>query len=194
MFNRIPLLLFVLAGLSWMGLQGCTPPPPPEPEVEAQLKEPTAPAKVDLPTISVEAMSYDELTEKIKEYKGKVVVLDYWATWCPECVAEFPGLVELHQSHGPDEVVCVSVSLDADGGDVEEVKPLVLEFLREKQANFPNILLKTGQRELRDQLDDFTAPPTMVVYNQEGELAKLFEAQEATYEQVTPFVEELLEK
>ena len=47
-------------------------------------------------------------------YRGKVVVLNFWATWCPPCVAEMPSLERLHRALGPEGLAVVTVSTDED--------------------------------------------------------------------------------
>jgi thiol-disulfide isomerase/thioredoxin len=49
------------------------------------------------------------------QFKGKVVVLDFWATWCPPCVKEMPGLAALQKKYGSDGLVVVGVSVDEAG-------------------------------------------------------------------------------
>jgi peroxiredoxin len=55
------------------------------------------------------------------QFKGKVVVVDFWATWCPPCRAEIPGYIEMVRKHGKDGLVIVGISLDQGGPEV--VKP-----------------------------------------------------------------------
>ncbi len=50
----------------------------------------------------------------LHDYKGKVVVLNFWATWCPPCVEEMPSLVDLQRRMG-DRVTVLAVSVDVDG-------------------------------------------------------------------------------
>jgi cytochrome c biogenesis protein CcmG/thiol:disulfide interchange protein DsbE len=52
-------------------------------------------------------------TVKLSQFRGKPVLLNFWATWCPPCVQEVPGLVSLQQQVG-DKVTILAVSMDVD--------------------------------------------------------------------------------
>jgi cytochrome c biogenesis protein CcmG, thiol:disulfide interchange protein DsbE len=56
-----------------------------------------------------------EKTVTLSQYKGKTVLLNFWATWCPPCVQEMPSMVELQKQLG-DQIVIVAVSTDVDEG------------------------------------------------------------------------------
>ncbi len=60
------------------------------------------------------------------DFKGKVVVLDFWATWCPPCRAEIPGYVDLYRKYGKDKLVIIGASVDEGGPAV--VKDFVTKF------------------------------------------------------------------
>src|SRR5690606_21316725 len=53
-----------------------------------------------------------------EQFKGKVVVVDFWATWCPPCRAEIPGYTQLQEKYGKDGFMIVGISLDQAGPDV----------------------------------------------------------------------------
>ena len=53
-------------------------------------------------------------TVKLSELKGKVVLLDFWATWCPPCRVEIPNLLEIYRQFKNKNFVLISVSLDRD--------------------------------------------------------------------------------
>ena len=57
---------------------------------------------------------------KFSQYRGKVVLLNIWATWCPPCVKEIPDLNELHHAYKDKDVVILGVSVDAKIDDVKQ--------------------------------------------------------------------------
>jgi peroxiredoxin len=65
---------------------------------------------------------------KLADYKGKVVVLDFWATWCPPCVEEMPSLVEMQRRMKAKGITVLAVSVDVDQG-------AYLQFLKEHNVN-----------------------------------------------------------
>lgn len=68
------------------------------------------------------------------QFKGKVVVVDFWATWCPPCRVEIPGYVELQEKYGDDGFVIVGVSLDQQGPSV------VKAFANANGINYPLVM------------------------------------------------------
>ena len=68
----------------------------------------------------------------LEEFRGKVVVLNFWATWCGPCAAEMPRFVETQQRYGPQGVVVLAVSLDA-----AETKPNIPAFVQKYKMDFP---------------------------------------------------------
>lgn len=73
----------------------------------------------------------DGKTVSSDDFKGKVVILDFWATWCGPCRVEIPGLIALQAKYRNQDLVVIGISLD-DGG-VDTVKP----FVKKMRFNYP---------------------------------------------------------
>src|SRR5262245_60465530 len=83
--------------------------------------------------VTVAEVRAPELEKFLKDQKGKVVLIDCWATWCAPCVKKFPHFVETHKKYADKGLVCVSLSLDKFTED-EFNRDKVLKFLKEKGA------------------------------------------------------------
>lgn len=141
-------------------------------------------------------LDYEGIQKLIASHKGKVVVLDCWATYCAPCVEEFPSLVELHQKYGPEKLACISLSFDNEGIDpLEEIKPVLLDFLRQQKATFDNVVSTEENTVLYEKMG-FSAVPAIFVYDQQGELVKVFKDSPdgaVSYDDVKPLVAKLIE-
>jgi thiol-disulfide isomerase/thioredoxin len=72
---------------------------------------------------------FDSTTEKLKDYRGKVVVLDFWATYCPPCIEEIPHLASLQSQNKDLQVIGLHV-----GGEEDRAK--VPEFVDKLKINY----------------------------------------------------------
>jgi thiol-disulfide isomerase/thioredoxin len=100
----------------------------------------TVPRPVDASTIE----------DVIVRQKGKVVLLNFWATWCPPCTREFPELVEVEKHYRDRGVVVISVSADFP----EKVHTQLMPFLAKHRPGFEVYILETRDlKELTHALD-----------------------------------------
>lgn len=109
---------------------------------------------------------------ELAKRKGKVVVVNLWATWCPPCRTEFPALVKLYDTYRKQGVEVIVISVD----DVE-AEAQVVQFLRQQRAKMPAFIKKPGNAEAFINAIDRDWPgaiPYTVVYDRTGKpFAKL---------------------
>jgi peroxiredoxin len=103
----------------------------------------------------------DGTTLKSPELAGKVVVVDFWATWCPPCVEEIPGYVEMQREHEAAGLVIVGISLDQAG--VEEVR----KFGERYGMNYPVVM---ADRDVVAAFGGVEAIPTTFLIDREGRI------------------------
>ncbi len=95
------------------------------------------------------------------DFKGKVVVVDFWATWCGPCVHELPGYIELQKKLGPQGFTLVGLSLD-------EISPAqVKKFAAQKGINYPIVMAGAEQVAA---FGNFEGIPATFVIDREGKL------------------------
>lgn len=96
-------------------------------------------------------------------YKGKWVIVNYWATWCPPCLEEVPDLVALYDSRKNKDVMILGIVFDYQ--NVKEVD----EYVDDMLMSYPIVL---GDDEVIRQIGSADALPTTFIYNPRGELVK----------------------
>ena len=148
---------------------------------------------VKLPNIVL----YDQYGKKhnIEEYKGKVVVINFWATWCGYCVEEMPEFEKVYKEFGSNkkDVIILGVAgpkSKENQNNVDVEKDKVISFLKKKNITYPSLMDETGK-----SFDDYKvrALPMTYVINKDGYLEG-FVSGAITAEQLRKAVNETLKK
>jgi peroxiredoxin len=101
---------------------------------------------------------------KLFEYRGKVVLLNFWATWCGPCKQEIPWFVEFQQTQEQRGFAVLGVSIDEDGWD--SVKP----YIEEKHINYPVMI---GNDEVARLFGGLDSIPLTLIIDRSGRIAAI---------------------
>lgn len=113
------------------------------------------------PDFTVTSLDGKEL--RLSALKGKVVMLDFWATWCPPCKAEIPHFIELQNAYGPKGLEIIGLSVDQEGPEV------VRDFSKEYGVNYT---MAMAGPDLVQKYGGIRGIPTTFLIDKEGRIAK----------------------
>ena len=97
----------------------------------------------------------------LASYRGKWLIVNFWATWCPPCLEEIPDLVELKQSRKDVEVIGIAMEFE-DAKQVVQIADGMFD-------NYPIVL---GDRKLSESIGQVDGLPTTFIYDPQGKLAE----------------------
>ncbi len=115
---------------------------------------------------SLELKDLQGRTFRLSDYKGKVVLLNFWATWCPPCRAEIPDLVGMQRGYGSRGLQVIGITYPPQ----ERVE--VRRFIRKLKVNYP---VAFGTKETKALFDQGETLPLTVVIDREGNIRDLIE-------------------
>ena len=173
----------VLGALVCAGCQASASLPGNSPQVTPAAAEgATALKPADIKLVTGDAKA---LAAMIAEYKGNVVFVDFWATWCGPCVASFPHTVEISKKFKDQVVATIAVSFDN-----LDSEPAVREFLAKQGADFENLLSKYDGVNQEAAVDfDVEAIPQYRLYDRQGNRRFKWEG---TSDEIEARIQELL--
>ena len=137
-----------------------------------------------LPVFTLENLKGKDATLEI--YKGKVVLLDFWATWCLPCVEAIPDLKKLHKElRKDDKFTVIGISVDVGKNANKKVK----KFIKKQKISYP--ILRDAKKGEASLALNVTAIPAMFLVDPEGQIVAQW-AGRIDHEVVKETVEELL--
>jgi len=105
--------------------------------------------------------------QNLNQYKGKIIVLNFWATWCPPCREEMPELSRLYQEFQNKNVVVLGLAMD----DLALVK----DFLQTSPVNYPIFIAENESMELGTELGNNQGVlPYTIIIDADGNVIKTF--------------------
>lgn len=101
----------------------------------------------------------------LSDYKGKVVFINFWATWCPPCKAELPDIEEIYREYGMNKDDVVILGMTFPNMDREKSKEEIIEFIEEEGYTFPTLFDESMELAYKYYINAF---PTTFLINKDG--------------------------
>jgi cytochrome c biogenesis protein CcmG/thiol:disulfide interchange protein DsbE len=143
------------------------------------------------PAPEVTFKDLDGKVATLSQYKGKVVLVNFWATWCEPCYVEIPWLIEMQQRYEAKGFTVLGISMDEEG------QSAVTPFLAKERFNvngqkFPmNYPIVIGSDDVADKFGGLLGYPTSFLISREGKIVKKVQGL-ISYEELTKAIESQL--
>ena len=151
-------------GLLWAASDLSQPPPDETPTISAsgdELDDTKSIGKAAPLDYTVKDMNGAEV--RLASYKGKIILLNFWATWCTPCKQEIPDLVTLQEQYKDDVVVL--------GFSVDDTPQQLKEYAAKYKMNYP-VLVGAGHENIQEAYGPMWGIPVTIVIDRDGRIAK----------------------
>ncbi len=101
---------------------------------------------------------------KSSDYKGKVILINFWATWCPPCKREIPDFIELYKKYQKEDFVILGIALD----DLKSVT----DFKNSYKINYPVLI---GDQDVVRKYGNIRGIPTSFLVGRDGKIKKRYD-------------------
>ena len=98
-------------------------------------------------------------THRLEDYRGKWVLVNFWATWCTPCLSEIPELSSLHDAHEDKDLVVIGIAMNSGSSR------RVADFSQAHGINYPVVM---GNRRIAAQIGELVVLPTSFLYDPNG--------------------------
>ena len=164
-WKRLTVFVIILSFFIVFGCSEDTEEPPTEepivdPPAEQPVDDPSLPLAPDFTLLDTELKEVS-----LKDYNGKVLLLDFWATWCKPCEEEVPIFIQLYNQYRAQGFEMVGISLDEDG--LKAIEP----FAKKIGVNYTILLAQPGLVEKYN----VSVIPSAFLINRHGRLVKRFD-------------------
>jgi thiol-disulfide isomerase/thioredoxin len=132
----------------------------------------TGTAKGPAPEATLPIPTLDGLQATLDQYKGKVVLVNFWATWCQPCKIEIPWLIEFNQKYGPRGLVILGVAMDDEGKKAVEPFVQKQQFTVNGQPAHMDYTILLGSDKIADKFGGLIGLPTSMLYSRDGKKVK----------------------
>lgn len=121
----------------------------------------------EAPNFTAQTLDSIPVQKSLDQYRGDVVMINIWATWCLPCRVEMPSIEKLHQSLGPKGLKIIAVSVDDPGTEKQ-----ILDFVKQYGLTFPILHDPKGQEGDVSRLYETTGYPETVIIGRDGLIRK----------------------
>jgi cytochrome c biogenesis protein CcmG/thiol:disulfide interchange protein DsbE len=125
----------------------------------------------------------DGKMRSMKDFKGEVLIVNFWATWCPPCLEEVHKLNDIYDRYRRRGVQVIGIALDKDSLE------LVAPFVKENKISYPVLM---GNQQAINNLKNFKGVPTTLLFDGEGKIQNRFDGS-FEQEQMEESLQSLLE-